>query len=87
MGTSASTLEKERHALEALYAATDGASWTRSDGWNTDAPVASWFGVETDQRGRVIGVRLGGNGLRGERERTRARATPQTTRAVERMPR
>lgn len=53
-------------ALELLYAATDGANWTRSTGWLDGAPVEGWHGVEADSLGRVTLLDLSDNGLRGQ---------------------
>ena len=49
----------DRAVLVAFYEATGGPSWRRSDGWLTDAPAGDWYGVETDQSGRVVGLDLG----------------------------
>ena len=67
--------ETDRAALVALYNATGGASWTDNTNWLTDAPLGEWFGVETNEHGRVTGLVLGdwdeasqehvGNGLNG----------------------
>ena len=72
-GTAEITVQNpDRAALEALYNATDGPNWRRNDNWLTDAPLADWYGVETDGSGRVESLVLGGrpadglfNGLRG----------------------
>ena len=55
----------DRDILEALYHATGGSEWTNSDGWLTERPLGEWHGVEVDTQGRVTGLRLGSNGLRG----------------------
>ena len=55
-----------REALTALYDALDGANWTRSDNWGTDAPLDQWHGVRVDDRGRVIRIDLSKNGLSGD---------------------
>ena len=55
----------DRAALEALYEATRGPNWRRNDSWLTNAPLRFWRGVTTDESGRVIGIHLGSNGLRG----------------------
>lgn len=60
-----SPLEVERDALEALYNATGGASWTRRDNWLTGVPVKDWYGVATYRNGRVHTVDLRDNGLTG----------------------
>ena len=55
----------EREVLVALYHATDGTNWLRSDNWLTDAPVSTWYGVTTDDGGRILDLSLPKNGLRG----------------------
>ena len=52
-------------ALESLYDLTDGANWTKSDGWLGDHPVEDWYGVTADALGHVTGLALEGNGLAG----------------------
>ena len=51
--------ERDRAVLVAFYEATGGSNWRRSDGWLTSAPLGDWYGVETDQSGRVVGLDLG----------------------------
>lgn len=60
-----SPLEVERAALEALYNATGGASWTRRDNWLSAAPVDDWHGLATHPSGRVHTIDLRSNGLTG----------------------
>ena len=55
----------ERAALVALYNATGGANWTRNNNWLSAEALGSWYGVTTDSNGRVTGLRLSSNGLRG----------------------
>ena len=55
----------DRAALEALYDATGGASWTNGTSWKTSAPLGNWYGVTTDASGRVTELRLADNGLTG----------------------
>ena len=55
----------ERMSLIALYDATNGASWTNSSGWLSDAPLGEWFGISTDVDGRVTELGLNGNSLEG----------------------
>ena len=50
----------DRAPLVALYDATDGPNWVRSDNWLTDKPLAQWHGVTTDTSGRVIWLALHG---------------------------
>lgn len=62
---AAQSADQDRKALEALYNATGGASWTDGTGWLSDRPVGEWHGVTTDDEGRVTGLRLAGNNLAG----------------------
>lgn len=55
----------DRDALLALYDSTGGGGWTRSDNWDTSAPLGDWHGVTTDATGRVTELWLQGNNLRG----------------------
>ena len=55
----------DRAVLEALYHATGGEHWRRSDNWLSEAPLDQWYGVVTDGDGRVTSVGLANNGLRG----------------------
>ncbi len=48
----------DRAPLVALYNATNGAKWLRSDNWLTDKPLAQWRGVGTHPSGRVRWVDL-----------------------------
>ena len=57
--------QTDREALEVLYDATGGASWTESTNWKTAAPLAEWYGVTTDASDRVTGLELDHNGLSG----------------------
>ena len=56
----------DRAALEALYHATAGPDWTHNDNWTTDEPLDEWYGVVVDDAGRVTGLHLPRNGLKGE---------------------
>ena len=49
----------DRAALVSLYNATDGPNWVNNDNWLTDAPLGEWYGVQTDEPGRVVELRLG----------------------------
>ncbi len=65
IGRRCETPDRDRSALEAFYAATDGANWTNGANWLTDAPLGEWYGVTTDVAGRVTGLALNENGLTG----------------------
>ncbi len=67
--------ETDRQALVALYRATDGANWVNNANWLSERPLDEWYGVTTDDDGRVIelemytladGVYVRSNGLRGQ---------------------
>ena len=58
------SIAADRAALQALYDATDGSTWTNSTNWKTDAPLDQWYGV-TMHQGRVWGVDLHDNALAG----------------------
>ena len=53
-------------ALVALYNATGGPNWTNNTNWLTAAPIDQWYGVTADSQGRVAGLNLTSNQLRGE---------------------
>jgi len=65
-GTAAVTVAEitvehpDRATLVALYEAAGGPNWTNNENWLTDAPLAEWYGVETDTVGRVTGLDLAG---------------------------
>ena len=65
-GTSRVTVvSPDRAVLVALYEATGGSDWVANSGWLTDAPLGDWFGVTTDESGRVTGLYLIKNNLNG----------------------
>ena len=55
----------DRGVLIALYFATDGARWTNNENWLSDLPLQEWYGVTTGEDGRVTGLDLSFNSLRG----------------------
>ena len=56
---------EERATLVALYQATDGANWAQTDNWLSNDSIAAWYGVKTDDDGRVTELTLAGNNLSG----------------------
>ena len=50
----------ERTALVALYEATGGADWAKSDNWLSDEPIGTWYGVATDESDGVTQLDLSG---------------------------
>ncbi len=57
--------ENDREVLEVLYDRARGDGWTDNTNWLSDEPLSEWAGVETDDSGRVVGLSLGGNNVRG----------------------
>ena len=55
----------DRSALIAFYNSTRGDSWHDNTNWNSNEPLASWYGVSIDASGRVQGLSLSENRLRG----------------------
>ncbi|MDE0296884.1 MAG: leucine-rich repeat domain-containing protein, partial [Bryobacterales bacterium] len=58
-------LMTDRQVLVALYEAFGGPEWRNRAKWPSSAPLGEWFGVETDNNGRVTSLALPGNGLSG----------------------
>ena len=58
--------ETDRYALATLYNATGGPNWSYNDNWLSFEPIGEWYGVTTDDDGRVIGLYLNDNQLSGE---------------------
>ena len=52
--------------LVALYNATDGPNWGDKTNWLTNIPLEHWYGVDTDNNGRVTHLSLLGNELSGQ---------------------
>ena len=57
---------EERKILEMFYHSTQGDMWEQSGGWNTEDDLDDWHGVDTDEDGEVISLRLPDNGLSGD---------------------
>ena len=55
----------DRTALIALYQATGGQNWENDEGWLNDGPLGEWYGVTTDDIGRVTHLDLNENSLQG----------------------
>ena len=56
-------------ALSRFYEAVGGEGWNDNTNWNSQEPLDRWFGVGTDEDGRVISLDLEGNGLSGKTPR------------------
>ena len=53
------------YSLVEFYNATEGRNWKIATNWTSAAPLAEWHGVTTDGDGRVTGLVLNENSLRG----------------------
>ena len=62
---SAPTETPDWEALVAFYNATDGENWRASENWLSGAPLGEWWGVTTNDDGRVTVLDLNGNNLVG----------------------
>jgi hypothetical protein len=63
--TFSQTSHPDYNALVDLYNSTNGDSWTTSTNWLDDTkPISTWYGI-TETNGRVIGISLDSNNLRG----------------------
>ncbi len=51
--------------LVAFSEATDGPNWRNNRSWGESPDIALWHGVTVDSEGRVISLKLSGNGLKG----------------------
>ena len=56
----------DRDVLVTLYDATGGPDWADNENWLTEAPLGEWYGVDTDEDGRVTALWLQNNGLDGQ---------------------
>ena len=52
-------------ALDALYTATNGASWTYNEYWGSAQPVCSWYGIRCNSADEITGIFLSNNNLDG----------------------
>ena len=64
-GIDKEAIEKERNALIALYNATNGSGWNNRTNWGTNNPLSEWYGIRTDENGRVYEINLNNNNLSG----------------------
>ena len=56
----------QRDALVALYASTNGDSWTNNDYWNSDTvPLCDWYGIYCPDSTNVTSIDLNNNNLDG----------------------
>ncbi len=55
----------DREVLDSIFGLTGGENWTNAVNWRTDRPLSEWFGVETNEAGKVTGLALADNNLTG----------------------
>ncbi len=55
----------DREILVTLYNELDGPNWRTNENWLSDMPVGEWYGVTTDDNGRVTRLQLNINRLTG----------------------
>ena len=65
-GNDLTSLTTERDVLIALYNATGGSYWKNSTNWLSEEPLNTWYGVSTNDNGRVVSLNLSQNNLAGE---------------------
>jgi len=68
----------ERAALAEFYSIAGGDSWVNKTNWCSDKALNEWYGISTDENGRVIEIRLASNGERGDISKIVHTITPLT---------
>ena len=59
------SVASDRAALVALYDSTNGNAWTNSTAWLSNRPLNEWYGITTNDAGRVTQINLLQNNLTG----------------------
>ena len=63
---SQTTTDLEREVLLAFYKLTNGDGWKNNANWCSDRPLSEWYGISTDQDGKVISIHMDRNNLIGQ---------------------
>ena len=58
--------QEDRETLGNFYETTGGEQWDENENWNSPEPLDQWYGVDTDDAGEVVSLRLSHNALSGE---------------------
>ena len=58
--------QEDRENLERFYETTGGEQWDENENWNSEEPLNQWYGVDTDDEGEVVSLRLSENSLSGD---------------------
>ncbi len=53
-------------ALVTFYDSCNGINWVQNNNWKSQHPLENWFGIFTNDTGRVINIQLGNNGISGQ---------------------
>jgi len=56
----------DRETLGSFYEMTGGENWDENENWNSEEPLDQWHGVDTDDPGEVVSLRLPDNNLSGK---------------------
>lgn len=56
----------ERAALVEFYKAAAGEEWLDKTNWCSNKPLGEWYGIKTNEKGRVISVDISYNGEKGD---------------------
>ena len=48
----------ERSILESFYKALNGDEWGHKENWLSDKPLNEWYGITTDEKGKVVKIQL-----------------------------
>lgn len=54
-----------RAVLMELYESTNGEEWKKNDHWGSQMPLSSWYRVQCDTEGNVVGLNFTANDLEG----------------------
>lgn len=57
--------DADLEALTVFFNSTGGPDWTNKQNWLSEAPLNDWYGVTSDETGRVKGLDLPSNNLQG----------------------
>ncbi len=63
--SSCTDTRRDFYTLAVLYNSMDGAEWTASTNWLSDAPLRTWYGVTANVDEEVTHLDLGNNNLKG----------------------
>ena len=58
--------DNDRENLVSFYDAADGDNWNNNTNWKSEEPLDQWHGVDTDEDGEVLSLRLADNNLSGD---------------------